>query len=111
MSVKGGADDIASFQKYRQAMMAEDALSNSKVIIQGEKLWDKKAIDALTSDGSSINDWAKMSSKYSYETPYGKGQFHYYQNLKTGEINAFDAKFKLTDGKVIPVDTSLNFLK
>jgi len=68
-------------------------------------------IDALTSDGSSINDWAKMSSKYSYETPYGKGQFHYYQNLKTGEINAFDAKFKLTDGKVIPVDTSLNFLK
>ena len=108
-----GADDIYAFQKYKQSLIADDVLSNSDVIIEGGKLWDDKAIKALTSDGSSIDDWAKMSSKYSYDTPYGRGQYHYYQNLKTGEINPFDAKLKLNKAphNVIPTDSSFNSIK
>ena len=71
----------------------------------------QKSFNLLTSDGSSIDDWAKMSSKYSHDTPYGKGQFHYYQNLKTGQISSFDIKFKLTNGKVLSLDTNFNFIK
>ncbi|QSX06729.1 hypothetical protein JYG23_04595 [Sedimentibacter sp. zth1] len=104
------ADDIYSFQKYKQTLIADDVLSNSDVIIDGGKLWDKKAIEALTSDGSSIDDWVKMSSKYSYDTPYGRGQYHYYKNLKTGEIHPFDAKLKLNKPphNVIPTDSNFN---
>lgn len=106
----GKTDDVYKFQKYKQSLVADDVLSNSDVIIEGGKLWDDEVIKALTSDGSSIDDWAKMSSKYSYDTLYGKGQYHYYKNLKTGVIHPFDAKLKLNKPPhhVIPVD--MNFV-
>ena len=105
-----GADDISAFQKYKQSLIADDVLSNSDVIIEGGKLWDDKAIKALTSDGSAIEDWAKMSSKYSYDTPYGRGQYHYYQNIKTKEVHPFDVKLKLNKEPhyVIPMDSNFN---
>ena len=38
----------------------------------------------------------KMESSYGYETTMGKGKIHYYKNLKTGEINFYDAKMKIS---------------
>ena len=102
--------------------MKDDILSNSKSIISGDKLWDKKAINELTRGGSDIKDWSKMSSKYQYETQYGKGEFHYYQNKVTGEISTFDAKMKIIKSKslwsdktraeyyILDVDTNFNAL-
>jgi len=89
------ASDIYAHQKYKQSLLKEDVKSNSEVIIKGEDLWDDKARRILTSDGSKIEDWAKMTSKYKYETPYGRGEIHFYQNQKTGEISSFDIKMKV----------------
>ncbi|MCY6354125.1 hypothetical protein [Clostridium sp. ZS2-4] len=49
--------------------MKDDIISNSNQIINGEKLWDQKARNILTSDGSNIGDWWKMES--SKLTPFG----------------------------------------
>lgn len=70
-------------------------LSNSDVIIKGEDLWDDKARRILTSNGSKIEDWAKMTSKQQYETPYGKG-----------EISPFDTKLKVSKPKKLRVNES-----
>ncbi|MHC1748029.1 MAG: RHS repeat-associated core domain-containing protein [Cellulosilyticaceae bacterium] len=116
------ASDAFAFQKYKQSLMKDDILSNSESIISGDKLWDKKAINELTKNGSDIKGWSKMSSKYQYETPYGKGEVHYYQNKVTGEISNFDAKIKIIKSKklwadktkaeyyVLDVDTNFNVL-
>ncbi|WP_244188374.1 contractile injection system protein, VgrG/Pvc8 family [Paenibacillus kribbensis] len=95
----GEASDIYKHQQYKQSLLKEDVLSNSDVIIKGEDLWDEKARSILTSDGSKIEDWAKMTSKQQYETPYGKGEVHFYQNQKTGEISPFDIKQKVSKPK------------
>jgi hypothetical protein len=90
------ASDIYKYQEYKQSLLKEDVLSNSDVIIKGENLWDENARSMLTGDGSNIKDWAKMTSKQQYETPYGKGEIHFYQNQKTGEISSFDIKLKVS---------------
>ncbi|MDQ0046843.1 hypothetical protein J2T18_001115 [Paenibacillus polymyxa] len=95
----GEASDIYKHQQYKQSLLKEDVLSNSDVIIKGEDLWDEKARSILTSDGSKIEDWAKMTSKQQYETPHGKGEVHFYQNQKTGEISPFDIKQKVSKPK------------
>ncbi|PYE42110.1 RHS repeat-associated protein [Paenibacillus barcinonensis] len=93
------ASDIFKHQQYKQSLLKEDVSSNSDVIIKGEDLWDDKARKILTSDGSKIEDWAKMTSKQQYDTPYGKGEIHFYQNQKTGNINSFDIKLKVSKPK------------
>ncbi|ULO07114.1 hypothetical protein H1230_29950 [Paenibacillus sp. 19GGS1-52] len=95
----GEASDIYKHQQYKQSLLKEDVLSNSDVIIKGEDLWDDKARGILTSDGNKIEDWAKMTSKQQYETPYGKGEVHFYQNQKTGGISPFDIKLKVSKPK------------
>ena len=89
------ADDIFSFDRYKETLVKGDVLENSKSIIEGEKLGDKKLIKELTADGSKISDWAKMESAYSYTNEWGTGKIHYYKNIKTGEINYYDAKMKI----------------
>ncbi|MFS1513643.1 S8 family serine peptidase [Chengkuizengella sp. SCS-71B] len=116
-----GAEDIYSFQKYKGSLMTEDILSNSRPIINGGDLKDSRAIAELTKDGSDINDWAKMSSN-AYETQYGRGEFHFYQNQLTGEISSFDSKLKIPKPKklrenpddeywIIDVDENFNYVK
>ncbi|MCB5954267.1 hypothetical protein [Enterococcus sp. CWB-B31] len=75
--------------------MKGDILDNSTPIISGSDLKDPKLVSELTKNGDSMTDWAKMESAYSYETTMGKGKIHYYKNLKTGEINFYDAKMKI----------------
>jgi RHS repeat-associated protein len=70
-----------------------DVVNQSRMIIPGDALRDQSVIDALTSDGSNIGDWAKMTSQQ-FVGPNGAFQWHFYQNLNTKEINYFDIKQK-----------------
>ena len=95
------AKDASAYQKYKQSLVKGDVLENSEVIITGDKFGDQKLISELTKDGSTIKDWAKMESTYSYTTEFGSGKIHYYKNVKTGKISFYDAKMK------VPVPKSL----
>lgn len=53
-----------------------DVIKNSRAIVQGIKLENKEVIKALTSDGSSIGSWAKMSTQV-FKSPSGPFQVHY----------------------------------
>lgn len=80
-------------------MIKDETLSNSEKIINGEDLWDQKAKDILTSDGSNLKDWYKMESDFEYTTEYGKGKIHYYKNVETGKVSPFDIKMKISKPK------------
>ncbi|URZ00259.1 hypothetical protein CLROS_024410 [Clostridium felsineum] len=92
-------NDLYAYQQYRKVLMKEDIINNSKKIINGADLWDQKAVDILTKDGSNINEWWKMESKYLYNTEFGEGKIHYYENSKTGEVSSFDSKIKISKPK------------
>ncbi|BCN32205.1 hypothetical protein [Anaeromicropila herbilytica] len=94
-NLNSNSNDAYNYQQYKKSLIKDDVLENSEVIITGDKLGDKKLISELTKDGSSINDWAKMESTYSYNSEYGNGKIHYYKNLKTGEVSLYDAKMKV----------------
>ncbi|OPH60466.1 hypothetical protein BC351_18430 [Paenibacillus ferrarius] len=104
---EGTADNIADFSKLKEQLKNEeftslfkdgslhpDVVSKSTAIIPGEKLKDVNVVKALTKDGSSMSDWAKMESP-TYASPFGDFKFHFYQNLKTGEVSPFDNKMKM----------------
>ncbi|QIB70557.1 hypothetical protein Ami103574_15205 [Aminipila butyrica] len=102
MTVKGagktGANNIVNMPKLNVKLTYEEARSvftnggtlraevikNSNKIMHGSKLNSHNVIKALTRDGSSINDWAKMSTK-TFKSPSGSFQVHFYQNVKTGQ--------------------------
>ena len=104
---KTGADNIATLPKLNAQLTYEEAssvftksgtlkpevINNSNPIISGSELGNKKVIDALTSNGSSINDWAKMSTQ-TFKSPSGDFQVHFYKNLKTGEVSTYEMKVK-----------------
>ncbi|WP_438435378.1 DUF6531 domain-containing protein [Gorillibacterium sp. sgz500922] len=77
----------------RSGTLKQEVINKSEAIVPGSKLSDPEVIKALTSNGSSINDWAKMSTQ-TFKSPSGDFQVHYYQNLKTGEISTFGMKAK-----------------
>jgi len=72
-----------------------DVIADSRPIIPGSDLNNPNVVHELTSDGSNIADWAKMSTP-TYQSPSGPFQAHYYQNQVTGEVNYnidYKAKF------------------
>ncbi len=72
-----------------------DVIAGSRPIIPGSDLNNPNVVHELTSDGSNINDWAKMSTQ-TYQSPSGPFQAHYYQNQSTGAVNYnidYKAKF------------------
>ena len=104
---KAGADNIATGSKLNAQLTYEEASSvftksgtlkpeiikNSDAIIPGSKLNNPDVIKALISDGSSINDWAKMSTQ-TFKSPSGDFQVHFYQNIKTGQVSTYEIKVK-----------------
>lgn len=60
--------------------------NDDNVLIRGKYFRNETAIDTLTSDGSNIDDWAKITSP-TFETPDGPAELHVYKNLSTGSIN------------------------
>jgi hypothetical protein len=105
--VPKNSKNSAQYQKYKNESMKGDILENSKPIISGSDLKDPKVVSELTKNGSSMSDWAKMESTYSYETSMGKGKIHYYQNLKTGEISFYDVKMKVPIPKDLKIRDGL----
>ena len=71
-----------------------DIVKESEAIIEGKDL-NKELIKDLTSDGSKIDDWNKMSYEITQETKAGKKtiDIHYYYNKKTGKLY-FDKDYK-----------------
>ncbi|MHC5249445.1 PAAR-like protein [Enterococcus sp. LJL90] len=104
-NIPNNSKNSAHYQKYKNELMKGDVLENSKPIISGSDLKDPKVVSELTKNGSSMSDWAKMESTYSYETSMGTGKIHYYQNLKTDEISYYDVKMK------VPIPKDLKFRK
>ncbi|WP_238703166.1 hypothetical protein [Enterococcus faecalis] len=94
-SVPKNSRNSTQYQQYKNELMKGDIIENSKPIISSSDLKDTKVISELTKNGSSMSDWAKMESTYSYETSMGKGKVHYYQNLKTSETSFYDVKMKV----------------
>jgi hypothetical protein len=103
-----GADNIATAPLLRNQLSNEAASSvftesgtlkpeiiqKSTPIIPGSELKNPTVIKELTKDGSSINEWAKMTTE-TIQSPSGDFQVHFYQNLKTGDISTFEMKAKL----------------
>lgn len=108
-TVKSVASNIADAPKLNAKLTFEEAnsiftesgslkpeiINNSKELIPGSKLGNQAVKDALTSNGSSIDDWAKMTTE-TFKSPSGNFQIHYYMNLKTGEVSTYDMKAILT---------------
>ena len=77
----------------KSGTLKPEVIKNSEEIIPGSKLNNPDVIKALTSDGSSINDWAKMSTQ-TFKSPSGDFQVHFYQNIKTGQVSTYEMKVK-----------------
>ncbi len=102
-----GADNIANGVRLSDQLTYEEAssiftesgalkqevINNANAIIQGSELKNPNIIKALTSDGSSIDDWAKMTTE-TFKSPSGDFQVHFYQNLETGEVVTIEMKVK-----------------
>ncbi|MBU7008834.1 peptidoglycan-binding domain-containing protein, partial [Phosphitispora fastidiosa] len=87
-----------SIQKAEEVFFTNGTLraqfiQNSKSIIPGTKLGDPNVVKALTSNGSNISDWAKMTTQ-SVTIDGVKVQVHFYMNQVTNEITAYGMKFK-----------------
>ncbi|ECW8242419.1 hypothetical protein F3247_13995 [Listeria monocytogenes] len=106
-NVPNSSKNSTQYQKYKNELMKGDILENSKPIIFGSDLKDSKVVSALTKNGGSMSDWAKMESTYSYETSMGRGKIHFYKNLKTGEINFYDVKMKVPIPKDLKIRNQL----
>lgn len=100
---EGGSEtsstDVYAYQRYKESLVKGDVLEHSNEIISGDNFGDKNLINELTKDGSSISDWSKMESQYSYTNEYGTGKIHYYKNTKTGVVSYYDAKMKISAPK------------
>ncbi len=82
-----------------------DVLESAKAIVPGEELGNPAVISALTKNGSLMSDWAKFTSA-TYRNAAGEEfQFHFYRNLKTGEVN-YDVDYKMVfkDGRQVPIN-------
>ncbi|WP_240992178.1 hypothetical protein [Rickettsiella grylli] len=64
--------------------LTNEAINNSILITQGNRLGNKQLRDILSSKGN-IYDWAKYSTDSTF-SPSGNFQVHFYKNNVTGEI-------------------------
>ncbi|KAF5032454.1 hypothetical protein DSECCO2_617100 [anaerobic digester metagenome] len=106
-TVETRADNIATGPKLNSKLTYEEASSvftksgtlqpevvkNSSAIISGSELNNPSVINALTKNGSNINDWAKMTTQ-TFKSPSGDFQVHFYQNLKTWAVSTYEMKVK-----------------
>lgn len=112
-AVANGANNIATMGKLvnqltfqeaesvflRSGRLNPEVVRNSEAIISGSELGNPYIINALTADGSSINNWAKMSTP-TYRSPSGDFQVHYYQNQVTGTVSDIEMKIKFNSGSI-----------
>jgi hypothetical protein len=66
--------------------LSSEAIGESRQIIPGAKLGNKKLVARLTSDGSSISDWGKFVTR-THQSPSGDFEVHFYMNRSSGAID------------------------
>ncbi|WP_329157493.1 DUF6531 domain-containing protein [Streptomyces anulatus] len=71
--------------------LTPEAIADSRRVIDGEKIGNPAVREAMTSDGSSLSDWGKYTTK-THQSPYGDFQVHYYYNPETGRLLNYDYK-------------------
>jgi len=71
--------------------LTPEAIADSRRVIDGEKIGNPAVREAMTSDGSSLSDWGKYTTK-THQSPYGDFQVHYYYNPETGRLLNDDYK-------------------
>ncbi|MEW2401583.1 putative T7SS-secreted protein [Streptomyces sp. NPDC046862] len=74
-----------------EGWLTPQALAESRLVIPGEEIGNPSVRELMTSDGSSLNDWGKYTTR-THQSPYGDFQVHYYYNPETGKILNFDYK-------------------
>lgn len=77
--------------------LTSQAIQSSRIInlSGGEKINNPSIVQELTSDGSSISDWSKYTTR-SISTQNGQTlQIHYYMNTSTGQIDYITPDFKV----------------
>ncbi|MFG2354038.1 putative T7SS-secreted protein [Streptomyces sp. NPDC048521] len=72
-------------------LLTPQAIMESRVAIPGEQLDNQIVRDLMVSDGSSLSDWGKYSTR-THHSPYGDFQVHFYYNLATGRVLNYDYK-------------------
>ncbi|MEV4875508.1 putative T7SS-secreted protein [Streptomyces cyaneofuscatus] len=71
--------------------LTPEAIADSRRVIDGEKIGNPAVREAMTSDGSSLSDWGKYTTR-THQSPYGDFQVHYYYNPETGRLLNYDYK-------------------
>ncbi|GAA3733791.1 putative T7SS-secreted protein [Streptomyces tremellae] len=71
--------------------LTPQAITDSRRVIDGEKIGNPAVREAMTSDGSNLGDWGKYTTK-THQSPYGDFQVHYYYNPETGRVLNYDYK-------------------
>ncbi|WP_079149567.1 putative T7SS-secreted protein [Streptomyces sp. EN27] len=71
--------------------LTPEAITDSRRVIDGEKIGNPAVREAMTSDGSNLSDWGKYTTK-THQSPYGDFQVHYYYNPETGRVLNYDYK-------------------
>jgi len=84
--------------------LTKKALSNIKILIRGRDLKSSSVIEALTKNGSNINDWGKYTTKSLALRNGQSKQIHFYLNSATGQVDYTHIDFKIKD----PIKPFLN---
>lgn len=66
--------------------LSSEAIAGSRQIIEGDRLGNTGLIRRLTSDGSSISDWGKYTTR-TYQSSLGDFQVHFYMNRGAGVVD------------------------
>jgi RHS repeat-associated protein len=77
---------------HKDGTLKPQVLTNSEIIIKGTDIKNINLVQILTLDGSSMNDWNKVS--YSVRSGEQHYQIHYYLNSKTGAVY-YDLDYKV----------------
>ncbi len=80
------ARESASSAFTASGELQSEVIQGSQRIISGSKLQNPEVVKELTSDGSSIADWGKYTSR-TFQSPQGPFQVHYYYNPATDVVN------------------------
>ncbi len=80
------ARESASSAFTASGELQSEVIQGSQRIISGSQLRNPEVVKELTSDGSSIADWGKYTSR-TFQSPQGPFQVHYYYNPATDVVN------------------------
>lgn len=78
----GAARALGAFDQF--GGFHPEVFGNVTKALSGEMLANETVIEALTADGSSIKDWAKMKTAQ-FDTPHGPAEIHWYEQPQTGK--------------------------